>query len=229
MFLNIIENLKNTLIVDNRYEYILEGIKNTLLMSVLALLIGFIVGTFIAVIRNNYKENKKFKILNYICKIYVDIIRGTPSVLQLMIIYYVIFKNYNISGILLGGLAFGINSSAYVSEIIRSGIESVNRGQLEAGLSIGLNYYKTFIYIIFPQGLKNSLPSLGNEFITLVKETAIAGYIGIMDLTKASNIISSRTYDYFMPLTVVAIIYLLITTILTKMLNILEKRLDIHA
>lgn len=229
MILNIIDDLNNALIVQNRYRYILEGLKSTLIMALLALLFGFVFGTIIAIIRNNYKENKKFKILNFLCKVYVEIIRGTPSVLQLMIIYYVIFKTSSISGILIGSLAFGINSSAYVSEIIRSGIESVDRGQLEAGRAIGLNFYKTFFYIIFPQGLKNSLPSIGNELITLVKETAVAGYIGIMDLTKASDIISSRTYDYFLPLTLVAIIYLIITTLLSKSLKLLEKRFANHA
>ena len=170
--------------------------------------------------------NKKGKILNKICEIYVNVIRGTPVILQLMIIYYVIFKSVNINITLVGIIAFGINSGAYVSEIIRSGINSIDKGQLEAGLSLGLNYHKTMKLIILPQAIKNILPALGNEFITLLKETSVGAYIGILELTKASDIISSRTYDYFFPLIIVAIIYLIMTLGLSKLVNLMERRLN---
>ena len=164
--------------------------------------------------------------LNKIVTWYVNIIRGTPVLLQLMIIYYVIFKSVDISIIIVGVIAFGLNSGAYVSEIIRSGINSIDKGQMEAGLSLGLSYNKTMFYIIMPQAIKNIMPALGNEFITLIKETSTGAYIGIMELTKASDIIASRTYDYFFPLLIIAIIYLLLTLGLTKLVNVLERRLN---
>jgi len=166
------------------------------------------------------------KILNSIAKWYVDIIRGTPVVLQLMIIYYVIFKSVDISVVLVGILTFGINSGAYVSEIIRAGIQSIPVGQTEAGYALGLKYNQVMKYIVLPQALKNVLPALGNEFITLVKETSIGAYIGIIELTKASDIIASRTYDYFLPLIIVAIIYLIITLGLSKGIQKLERKLN---
>ena len=220
------DSLYKTLIVDDRYKYILSGLTTTVIIAFFAVIIGIIIGTLVSLIRNNYEVNKKGKILNKICEIYVNVIRGTPVILQLMIIYYVIFKSVNINITLVGIIAFGINSGAYVSEIIRSGINSIDKGQLEAGLSLGLNYHKTMKLIILPQAIKNILPALGNEFITLVKETAIAGYIGIMDLTKASDTIASRTYDYFFPLILIAIIYLIITGLLSKLMKSLERKLD---
>ena len=170
--------------------------------------------------------NKKLRVLNKIVTWYVNIIRGTPVLLQLMIIYYVIFKSVDISIIIVGVIAFGLNSGAYVSEIIRSGINAIDKGQMEAGLSLGLSYNKTMFYIIMPQAIKNIMPALGNEFITLIKETSTGAYIGIMELTKASDIIASRTYDYFFPLLIIAIIYLLLTLGLTKLVNVLERRLN---
>ena len=164
--------------------------------------------------------------MNTISKGYVDLIRGTPSTLQLMIIYYVIFKQTNINIVLVGIMAFGINSGAYVSEIIRAGISSIDKGQWEAGYALGLSYFPIMNKIILPQAVKNILPALGNEFITLVKETSIGAYIGIVELTKASDIIASRTYDYFFPLALIAIIYLVITIVLSKLINLMEKRLN---
>ena len=166
------------------------------------------------------------KFFNYLAKGYVDIIRGTPVILQLMIIYYVVFKSVDVSVVLVGILAFGINSGAYVSEIIRAGIQSIPIGQTEAGFALGLKYNQVMSYIVLPQAFKNILPALGNEFITLVKETSVGAYIGIIELTKASDIIASRTYDYFFPLLMVAIIYLIITLGLSKVVQKLERKLN---
>ena len=224
-FISVYESFYNSVIFENRYEMILDGLENTIILSFGALLIGITIGFLISIIRYTNNHTGKFKVLNFIGKTYVTIIRGTPSVLQLMIIYYVIFKTSSINSIIIGMLAFGINSGAYCSEILRSGFDSVDDGQLEAGLALGLTFSQTLKSIIIPQAIRISLPSLGNEFVTLVKETAIAGYIGIMDLTKASDIIASRTYDYFFPLILIAIIYLIITGLLSKLMKTLERKL----
>ncbi len=183
-------------------------------------------GAISAITRNIHENTGKLKIMSAISKGYVDLIRGTPSTLQLMIIYYVIFKQTNINIVLVGIMAFGINSGAYVSEIIRAGISSIDKGQWEAGYALGLSYFPIMNKIILPQAIKNILPALGNEFITLVKETSIGAYIGIVELTKASDIIASRTYDYFFPLALIAIIYLIITVALSKLISAMEKRLN---
>ena len=222
----MLDSLYQTLIYDNRYLYFLEGLKNTLIIAFFAVILGIIIGIIISLIRNYHDKTNKLKILNFLAKCYVNIIRGTPVILQLMIIYYVIFASVDINIIIVGILAFGINSGAYVSEIIRAGINSIDKGQLEAGYSLGLNYSKIMRFIIFPQAIKNILPALGNEYITLLKETSVGAYIGIVELTKASDIIASRTYDYFLPLIVVAIIYLLLTIVLSKLVNLMERKLD---
>lgn len=226
MFSNIWDSFYQSVIYDDRYKFILTGLIHTLIIAFFAVIIGIIIGVITALIRNNYERNGKMKILSKLCKWYVDIIRGTPVILQLMIIYYVIFKSVDINIIIVGILAFGINSGAYVSEIIRAGINSVDNGQFEAGYSLGFRYPKLMRYIILPQAFKNILPALGNEFITLVKETSVGAYIGIVELTKASDIIASRTYDYFFPLIIIAIIYFLITLILSKLVNFIERRLN---
>ena len=222
----IFNSFYNSVIYDDRYEFIFEGLFHTILIALFAVIIGIIIGTVIAIIRNNYEVNKKFRVLNSISKMYVDIIRGTPVILQLMIIYYVIFKSVNINILIVGVIAFGINSGAYVSEIIRAGINSIDKGQMEAGLSLGLKYSEVMRLIILPQAIRNILPALGNEFITLLKETSVGAYIGIVELTKASDIIASRTYDYFFPLIIIAIIYLIMTLGLSKLVNVMERRLN---
>lgn len=222
---SIKDSLYNSLIYQERYKYILEGLKSTIIMAFFATIIGTILGILIAVVEDNYEKNKKLPVLNFLCKTYVSIIRGTPALLQLMIIYYVIFKSVEVNGIIIGIIAFGLNSAAYVSEIIKSGINSIGKGQMEASRSLGFNYSKSMIYVIMPQAIKNILPALGNEFITLLKETSVAGYIGIMDLTKASDIIASRTYEYFVPLIIVAIIYLIMTLGLSKLVKLMERKL----
>ena len=224
MILGIVEQFNNSLIVDNRYKYIISGLGNTIVMALFAVIIGLIFGLLIALIRNNYENNKRLPLLNTLCKGYVAIIRGTPVLLQLMIIYYVIFASVNINVVLVGIIAFGINSAAYVSEIIRAGLDSIDKGQMDGGRALGFNYHETMRYIILPQALKNVMPALCNEFITLLKETSVAGYIGIIELTKAGDIIASRTYNYFFPLILTALIYLILTLGLSKIVTRFEKR-----
>lgn len=225
-FIKLGESIYQTLLYDNRYKFIIEGLINTLIIALFSVIIGTIIGIIVALIRNNYDKNGKMKIANQIVKWYVDIIRGTPVILQLMIIYYVIFKSVDIPVVIVGILAFGINSGAYVSEIIRAGIQSIPIGQTEASYALGLNYNQTMRYIILPQAIRNILPALGNEFITLLKETSVGAYIGIIELTKASDIIASRTYDYFFPLIMIALIYLIMTIGLSKLIQKLERRLN---
>lgn len=224
--LGIIDKFYSSVIYEGRYKYIIEGLVNTLLIALGAVVIGVILGTLLAIVRNYHDNTNKLKLLNILAKIYITIIRGTPSILQLMIIYYVIFKTTSINIVLVGILSFGLNSAAYVAEIIRAGLDSVDKGQREAGYALSLNYRQVMQYIIFPQAIKNILPALGNEFITLVKETSVGAYIGIIELTKASDIIASRTYDYFFPLILIALIYLIITYGLARLINLMEKRLN---
>ena len=218
--------LYKTFIYDDRYLFFLEGLKFTLIIAFFSILLGLFLGILTSIIRDYYRETKKLKILSKICDIYVYVIRGTPTILQLMILYYVVFKTSTLSPIVVGTIAFGINSGAYVSEIFRAGFEGIDKGQREASKTLGLNYIRTMRYVIFPQALAKIFPALGNEVITLVKETSIAGYIGIVELIKAADIISSRTYDYFFPLVVSAIVYLLLTFILSKVMAYGEKRLN---
>jgi len=225
-FVSIWDSFYSSIIYDNRYKYILEGLFNTITIAFFAVIIGVVIGIAIALIRNYYDKTNKLKLLNSISKLYVNIIRGTPVILQLMIIYYVIFKSVDINIVLVGILAFGINSGAYVSEIIRAGINSIDKGQMEAGYSLGFTYSKVMQYILMPQAIRNILPALGNEFITLLKETSVASYIGIIELTKASDIIASRTYDYFFPLIIIAIIYLIMTLGLSKLVKLMERKLS---
>ena len=210
---------------DNRWRYITDGLKITLLVTVFAVLIGVVLGFLIAIVRTTHDKTGKLKILNAICKVYLTVIRGTPVVVQLMIIYFIIFGSVDISKVLVAIIAFGINSGAYVAEIFRSGIMSIDNGQFEAGRSLGFNYAQTIMYIIMPQAFKNVLPTLCNEFISLLKETSVSGYIALQDLTKGGDIIRSRTYDAFMPLIAVALIYLAMVMIFTKLVSLLERRL----
>ena len=212
-------------IEDNRWKYIVDGLKITLIVTIFAVLIGVLLGFLIAIVRTTHDKTGKLKILNAICKVYLTVIRGTPVVVQLMIIYFIIFGSVDISKVLVAIIAFGINSGAYVAEIFRSGIMSIDNGQFEAGRSRGFNYAQTMMYIIMPQAFKNVLPTLCNEFISLLKETSVSGYIALQDLTKGGDIIRSRTYDAFMPLIAVALIYLAMVMIFTKLVSLLERRL----
>ena len=210
---------------DNRWRYITDGLKITLLVTVFAVLIGVVLGFLIAIVRTTHDKTGKLKILNAICKVYLTVIRGTPVVVQLMIIYFIIFGSVDISKVVVAIVAFGINSGAYVAEIFRSGIMSIDNGQFEAGRSLGFNYAQTMMYIVMPQAFKNVLPTLCNEFISLLKETSVSGYIALQDLTKGGDIIRSHTYDAFMPLIAVALIYLAMVMIFTKLVSLLERRL----
>ena len=225
VFNKIKDNLYYTLIYEDRYKYFLEGLGNTLIMAFFACIIGIILGLLLSLVIDYNEKTGKLALLSKIASLYIGIIRGTPSLLQLMIIYYVIFKSVDISIIFVGIISFGLNSAAYVSQIIKSGIISVPSGQEEASKMLGLNYAQTLRYIVMPQAFRNVMPALGNEFITLLKETSVAGYICIIELTKASDIVASRTYDYFFPLFIVAIIYLILTLSLTKLLNNIERKL----
>ncbi|HPJ75969.1 MAG TPA: amino acid ABC transporter permease, partial [Clostridia bacterium] len=207
----------NNFITDDRWQYLTKGLFVTLQITFFAVIIGIFLGFLIAIIRTTYDKTNKLKVLNAICKLYITIIRGTPVVLQLLIIYYVVFATVAIDKVLAAVIAFGLNSAAYVAEIVRSGIMSVDEGQMEAGRSLGFTYGQTMWHIVLPQAFKNILPALGNEFIVLLKETSVSGYIALADLTKGGEYIRSRTYDAFMPLIAVAIIYLSIVMLLTHL------------
>lgn len=222
---DFIASFQQNFIDESRYLYLLQGLGTTLLITAFAAIIGIILGFLVAVIRSTYDQTGKMKFLNAICNIYLTVIRGTPTMVQLLIMYYVIFAYSNLNKVVVAFLAFGINSGAYVAEIVRSGIMSIDRGQLEAGRSLGFSYASTMWYIIMPQAFKNVLPALANEFIVLLKETSICGYIGLMDLTRGGDIIRSRTYNAFMPLLAVALIYLILVMILSALVRQLERRL----
>ena len=223
------ENLQhqfNRSFVDNgATEWWLTGLKTTLLVTVIALCIGVVLGLLIALIRSTHEQTGKLKLLNIVARVYLTIIRGTPSMIQILFFYSVIFATVNLNNIVIGGIAFGINSGAYVAEIFRSGIMSVDKGQTEAGRSLGLNSAQTMRLIIIPQAFKNVLPALINEMIVLLKETAIIGYIGTIDITKAATLVQSRTYDALVPLLSAAIFYLILVMILTYFMGKLERRL----
>ena len=219
------DKLKQSFIDNDNYQYLLKGLGNTLLITFFAVIIGILIGFLIAIVRTSHDRNGSLPLLNGICRLYLTIIRGTPVMVQLLIIYYVILANINTSKILVAVVAFGLNSAAYVAEIVRSGIMAVDIGQFEAGRSLGLNYNQTMRSIILPQAVKNILPALCNEFISLLKETSISGYIGLMDLTKGGDIIRSTTFQAMIPLISVAIIYLVMVVGLSKIVGILERKL----
>ena len=212
-------------IKDDRWQYIWDGLGVTLKVTFFAVLLGIALGFLVAVVRSTNEKTGKLKFLNFLAKVYLTVIRGTPVVVQLLIIYFVIFGSVKIDKVFVAVLAFGLNSGAYVAEIFRSGIMSIDNGQFEAGRSLGFNYVQTMYHIIMPQAFKNVLPALGNEFIVLLKETSVSGYIAMQDLTKGGDIIRSQTYDAFMPLLAVAAIYLVMVMIFTKLVGILERRL----
>ena len=221
-------------IKDDRWRYLWDGLGATLQITFFAVLLGIAIGMIVASIKSTHDKTIDsvrigivrffLKLLNFICNLYLTIIRGTPVVVQLLIAYYIVFQSSN-NKITIAILAFGINSGAYVAEIIRSGIMSIDAGQTEAGRSLGFNYFQTMLYIIIPQAFKNVLPALANEFIVLLKETSVSGYIALQDLTKGGDIIRGRTFDAFMPLFAVAGIYLVMVIFFTKLVNILERRL----
>ncbi len=210
---DVVDTFERCFLNEDRYRLLLQGIGVTIKVSLLAVVLGIIIGFLIALCNLSKKKS-----LNIIGKVYTDVIRGTPSVTQLMIIYFVVFATINWAKWIIAAIAFGINSGAYVSEIIRAGIMSIDKGQTEAGRSLGLNAKQTMMFIVVPQAVKNIFPAMGNEFITLIKETAIVGYVGLMDIQKAGDFIKSATYEAFMPLVGTAIIYFLLIKLLTMAL-----------
>jgi ABC-type amino acid transport system permease subunit len=243
---NFIMRFQLNFINENRYMLFVDGLKTTLIITIAAVAIGVALGVITAVIKVMYANLVKPKLeagLNpyrgpgrslgsalldvgeHLCNLYLTVIRGTPVMVQLLIIYFVVFAAVNIPKVVVAIFAFGINSGAYVAEIVRAGIMAVDRGQTEAGRSLGLGYIQTMRHIVLPQAFKNILPALGNEFIALLKETSIVGYIALQDLTRAGDVVQSRTYDAFMPLIAVALIYLAIVLMLTKLLGRMERRL----
>ena len=224
-FIGLGESLYLNFVKDDRYLYLTRGLAVTLEITFFALLIGVVLGFILAIIRSTCDKTGKLKFLNIFAKLYITVIRGTPVVLQLLILYFVIFASVNINKVVVAAIAFGLNSGAYVAEIVRSGIMAVDEGQFEAGRSLGFNYFQTMCYIILPQAIKNILPALGNEFIVLLKETSVSGYIAIQDLTKGGDIIRSQTFEPFLPLIAVAVIYLVMVVIFQKLVDLLERRL----
>jgi ABC-type amino acid transport system permease subunit len=231
-------SLKNDFILnfidDNRWKFLWTGLGTTLLITFFAVIIGILLGMIVSVIRSTHDNTIEtmrpgpgrflLKFLNALCKLYITVIRGTPVVVQLMISYYLIFTSSN-NGTLIGIITFGINSGAYVAEIFRSGIMSIDRGQMEAGRSLGFSFVHTMRFIIIPQAFKNVLPALANEFIVLLKETSVAGYVAVKDLAKGAYIIIGRTYSPFMPLIAIALIYLVLVIFFSWLVGKLERRL----
>lgn len=233
-----LEDLKAKFILnfidDDRWRYLWDGLGVTLQITFFALLIGLVIGFVVAIIRSTHDKTIEtarpglgrvlMVIMDRICRVYLTVIRGTPVVVQLLIMYYVVFA-VSKNKIMIACLSFGINSGAYVAEIVRGGIMSIDNGQFEAGRSLGFNYVQTMIHIILPQALKNVLPALANEFIVLLKETSVSGYVALQDLTKGAYIIIGRTYSPFMPLIATALVYLVLVMFFTKLVNLLERRL----
>lgn len=232
------EDLKADFILNfvqaDRWKFLLQGLGRTLIITLLAGVLGVVIGVIIAMIRSTYDKTRDtahktfgrrvFGVVDWLCRVYLTVLRGTPVVVQLMIIYFVIFASSN-NGTLVAALAFGLNSGAYVAEIVRGGIMSIDQGQFEAGRSLGFNYIQTMRFIIIPQTVKNVLPSLANEFIALLKETSVSGYVAVVDLTKGGDIIRSRTYSPFLPLIAVALIYLVLVMFFSYLVGLLERRL----
>ncbi len=218
------ERFYKAFLYQDRYMLYLEGLGNTLLIALMATLIGVAIGIILAMINYVNKKTGKLKVLSAIANFYIMIIRGTPVVLQLFIMYFIVLATYD-NGIVVGALTFGMNSGAYVAEIVRAGFESVDYGQMEAGRSLGMTTGQTMLKVITPQAVRNVMPPLFNEFIMLVKETAIVGYVGIMDLGKVPGLIQSRTFDYLFPLLIAAAMYLVIVLILTGILKLIERKM----
>ena len=230
LWIDLTKKFTMAFITGDRWKLYLKGMAAALELTACALIIGVVLGVLVAVVRSAHDQQRLGQrsfvlgVLNVVCKIYTTVIRGTPMLVQLLIWGMVIFKSSR-NRFFVGMLGLGINSGAYVAEIFRSGIMSIDNGQFEAGRSLGFNYSQTMRYIIMPQAFKNVLPALGNEFIVLLKETSVSGYIALQDLTKGGDIIRSRTYDAFMPLLAVALIYLVMVMIFTRLVNMLERRL----
>lgn len=215
---DLLNRLNSTFVVDGRWQWFVSGLGYTLLISLFSVLLGLVIGILMALMRLS-----KSKILRAVSGIYIDIIRGTPTMVQLLIIYFVIFANVHIDKWVVGFIAFGINSGAYIAEIVRGSILSVNIGQTEAGRSLGMTHKQTMASIVMPQAMKNILPALGNEFVVLIKETAVIGMIANIDLVGAARKVQSLTYDYLIPLLSIAVIYYVVIKIISTLLSKVEK------
>ena len=222
---NFTASFYQNFIEDDRWKYITDGLFNTLRITFFAVLIGIFLGFLIAVVRSTYDKTHKLGVLNALCKVYLTVIRGTPVLVQLLIIYFVVFGSVKIDKTLVAVIAFGINSGAYVAEIFRSGIMSIDNGQFEAGRSLGFNYPQTMFYIVMPQAFKNVLPALGNEFIALIKETSVVSFVGAADLYVAFNYIGSNSYEFMVPYLVMAAIYIVLVLVISILVKLMERSL----
>ena len=224
MFQGLIDDFQLCFVKNGRWNYLLNGLGVTLEVALSAIVLGLAIGFVVAVVRSTHDKYGKFPVLDVLAKIYLTVIRGTPMVVQLLITYYIILRSVD-SKVLIAILAFGINSGAYQAEIIRAGITSIDPGQMEAGRALGLSYARTMLRIILPQAIRNVLPALGNEFIVLMKDTSIVGYIALIDLAKGGDIIRSQTYSVYLPYLTVAAIYLMLVMTFTWLLGKLERHL----
>lgn len=222
-FARWLAQLETTFVEKQRYLLLVDGLKNTLIITAGALVIGVIIGSLVAMIKYCGQDSRLLRPLCWLCNVYTTVIRGVPVVVQLLIFYFLILKSSD--GLVVGIVTFGINSGAYVAELVRSGIAAVDPGQMEAGRSLGLSRLQSAWYIVLPQAMKNILPAIGNEMIALLKETAVAGYVAVQDLTRAGNLIRNNTYDSFNPLMLVAVVYLVLVIGMTQLLGLLERRL----
>lgn len=222
---SVIDGFRSTFLTENRYMMFLRGIGNTLLIALFATVLGVLIGSVVALVKTVHKQNtKKLRVLNRLCELYTTVIRGTPVVVQLLIMYNIIFR-WSTHPVLVGVIAFGINSGAYVSEIIRAGINAVDPGQMEAGRSLGFSWRQSMVKIVLPQAVRNVLPAIGNEFISLLKETSVIGYLGVVDLTKAAERVISRTANVYFPYISIALIYLAMVLVMNHFVKKLERKL----
>ena len=222
-FARWLAQLETTFVEKQRYLLLVDGLKNTLIITAGALVIGVIIGSLVAMIKYCGQDSRLLRPLCWLCNVYTTVIRGVPVVVQLLIFYFLILKSSD--GLVVGIVTFGINSGAYVAELVRSGIAAVDPGQMEAGRSLGLSRLQSAWHIVLPQAMKNILPAIGNEMIALLKENAVAGYVAVQDLTRAGNLIRNNTYDSFNPLMLVAVVYLVLVIGMTQLLGLLERRL----
>lgn len=222
-FARWLAQLETTFVEKQRYLLLVDGLKNTLIITLGALVIGVVIGSLVAMIKYCGQDSRLLRPLCWLCDVYTTVIRGVPVVVQLLIFYFLILKSSD--GLVVGIVTFGINSGAYVAELVRSGIAAVDPGQMEAGRSLGLSRLQSAWHIVLPQAMKNILPAIGNEMIALLKETAVAGYVAVQDLTRAGNLIRNNTYDSFNPLMLVAVVYLVLVIGMTQLLGLLERRL----
>lgn len=222
-FARWLAQVEATFIEKQRYLLLVDGLKNTLIITAGALVIGVVIGSLVAMIKYCGQDSRLLRPLCWLCNVYTTVIRGVPVVVQLLIFYFLILKSSD--GLVVGIVTFGINSGAYVAELVRSGIAAVDPGQMEAGRSLGLSRLQSAWHIVLPQAMKNILPAIGNEMIALLKETAVAGYVAVQELTRAGNLIRNNTYDSFNPLMLVAVVYLVLVIGMTQLLGLLERRL----